>query len=175
VRQSVHPQQRILWRRGGPTLADGVAGAPVRASRELASRPDIIGDIPDIMSTDPGDGERATRRARLYRALDLSWAACAIGFLLPLLAFLAVLIACEDSRPVFVRYRHVRKDGGHQDLLRFRTACQDLRRSPLGSVLHTTGLDQLPMLFSVLKGELPVCGRYSWRQVTAWLSDTRTL
>jgi lipopolysaccharide/colanic/teichoic acid biosynthesis glycosyltransferase len=126
------------------------------------SSPGIIGDILEIMSGFSGDGERTTRRGRLYRVLDLSWAACAIVFLLPLLAFLAVLIACEDSRPVFVRYRYVRKDGGHQDLLRFRTARHDSRRSSLGSVLHTTGLDQLPMLFSVFKGDLPVCGRYSW-------------
>jgi lipopolysaccharide/colanic/teichoic acid biosynthesis glycosyltransferase len=139
-------------------------------ARELFGTPGNIGDILEIMSALSGDGERTTRRDRLHRALDLWWAACAIGLLLPLLAFLAVLIACEDSRPVFVRYRYVREDGGHQDLLRFRTARRDLRRSLLGSALYTTGLDQLPMLFSVFKGDLPVCGRYSWRQITAWLS-----
>jgi lipopolysaccharide/colanic/teichoic acid biosynthesis glycosyltransferase len=117
-------------------------------------------------------GERARRRDRLYRALDFSWATCAIVFVLPLLAFLAALIASEDSGPIFVRNRHVREDGSHWDLLRFRTEHHDFHPSRLGAILHTTGLDKLPVLFSVFRGELPVCGHYSWRRVMAWLSAT---
>jgi lipopolysaccharide/colanic/teichoic acid biosynthesis glycosyltransferase len=117
-----------------------------------------------------GGDERTRRRYRLCRALDFSWATCAIVFVLPLLAFLAALIASEASGPVFVRYRHVREDGSHWDLLRFRTEHHDFRHSRLGAILHATGLDKLPVLFSVFRGELPVCGHYSWRHVIAWLS-----
>jgi exopolysaccharide production protein ExoY len=131
------------------------------------------------------DGQRAARKDRLCRALDFTGAACAILFGLPLLAFLSALIACADSGPVIVRYRRVREDGSCCDLLKFRTqrdtqttqngrADLDPRPSSLGAILRTTGLDELPMLFNVLAGELPICGHYSWRQVIAWLSTPGT-
>jgi lipopolysaccharide/colanic/teichoic acid biosynthesis glycosyltransferase len=121
------------------------------------------------MRTRLGGGEQATRRDRLYRALDLSWAACAIVFVLPLLAFLVVLVASEGGRPVFVRYRYNQQDASHRRLLKFRTQSRGCQRSRLGSSLHTTGLDLLPALFDVFAGDLPICGRYSWRQVITWL------
>jgi lipopolysaccharide/colanic/teichoic acid biosynthesis glycosyltransferase len=133
-----------------------------------------------------GGGERATRKDRLCRALDITGAACAILFVLPLLALLSALIACEDSRPVMVRYRHVRKDGSCCNLLRFRTerdtqriangrSDSDPRLSRLGAILRTTGLDGLPILFNVFTGELPIWGHYSWRQVIAWLSTSHPM
>jgi exopolysaccharide production protein ExoY len=126
------------------------------------------------------DVQRATRKDRLCRALDLIGAACAILFVLPLLAFVTAVVAC-DSRPVMVRRRHVREDGICCNLLKFRTerdtqampdgrANLDPQPSKLGAILRATGLDELPILFNIFAGELPICGHYSWRQVVAWLS-----
>ncbi len=133
------------------------------------------------MRTLLGDGERATHRDRLCRALDLSGAACAILFALPLIVLLSVLVACDGPGPVIVRHRHARKDGAHLDLLKFRTQRvarvvennrKDVgsRLSNFGMILRTTGLDELPALINVFTGELPICGHYTWRQVIAWLS-----
>jgi lipopolysaccharide/colanic/teichoic acid biosynthesis glycosyltransferase len=144
-----------------------------------------LGDILNLMRALLGGGERATRKDRLWRALDLTGAACAILFMLPLLACLSALIACQDSRPVIVRYRLDRKDGSYCSLLKFRTQ-RDAQRmakgrsdsdpglSGLGAILQTTGLDGLPALFNVFTGELPICGHYSWRQLIDWLSTSHT-
>jgi lipopolysaccharide/colanic/teichoic acid biosynthesis glycosyltransferase len=128
------------------------------------------------MSTLLGGGQRATRRGRLYRALDISGAALAILLVLPLFAVLSLMILCEGQGPVLVRYRRVRADASQHYLLKFRTerpgtnGCVESAGSRLGAVLLTTGLDEIPLLISVLKGDLPICGHYSWRQVMAWLS-----
>jgi lipopolysaccharide/colanic/teichoic acid biosynthesis glycosyltransferase len=130
------------------------------------------------------DVHRAARKDRLCRALDLVGAACAILFVLPLLTLVTALVACE-SRPVMVRYRHVREDGVCCNLLKFRTqrstpamsggrADLDPQSSGLGAILRAAGLDELPILFNIFTGELPICGHYSWRQVVAWLSTPRT-
>jgi lipopolysaccharide/colanic/teichoic acid biosynthesis glycosyltransferase len=129
------------------------------------------------------EGEQATRRGRLCRALDLFGAACAILFVLPLIVLLSVLVACEGPGPVLVRHRHRRADGSHYDLLNFRTqpdtqmatngrAGIDPGLSGFGVILRTTGLDGVPTLFNVFAGELPICGRYSLKQAVAWLSTT---
>jgi lipopolysaccharide/colanic/teichoic acid biosynthesis glycosyltransferase len=128
------------------------------------------------MSTLLGDGRRAMRRGRLYRALDILGAALAILFVLPLFAVLSLVILCEGQGPVLVRYRRVRADASQHYLLKFRTerpetnGCAQSAGSRLGAVLLTTGLDEIPLLISVLKGDLPICGHYTWRQVMGWLS-----
>jgi lipopolysaccharide/colanic/teichoic acid biosynthesis glycosyltransferase len=136
------------------------------------------------MRTFREDVQRATRNDRLCRALDLIGAACAILFMLPLLGLVTALMAC-DSGPVVVRRRHVREDGSCCYLLKFRThratsarpnnrANPDPQSSSLGAILRATGLDELPTLFNIFAGELPICGHYSWRQVVAWLRTPET-
>ena len=129
-------------------------------------------------------GQRATRKDRLCRALDLTGAACAILVMLPLLAVVTALLAC-GSGPVVVRRRHVREDGSCCYLLKFRThrgassksngrADLDPKSSRLGAILRATGLDELPTLFNIFAGELPICGHCSWRQFVAWLCTPET-
>jgi undecaprenyl phosphate N,N'-diacetylbacillosamine 1-phosphate transferase len=128
----------------------------------------------------------ATRKYRLFRAIDVSGAAFAILFLLPLSAVCSLLLVCEGAGPPIVRNRRVRLDGSHYDLLSFRTHCagagtehggmipdvgaaEATRPSRLGHFLRTTGFDEIPALINVAKGDLPICGRFTWRQVIAWL------
>src|ERR1700733_8591863 len=88
--------------------------------KEIYKPSSHAGEMLRAMRTFLEDVQRATRRDRLCRALDLIGAACAILFVLPLLAFVTALVAC-GSGPVMVRHRHVRGDGVCCNLLKFRT------------------------------------------------------
>jgi lipopolysaccharide/colanic/teichoic acid biosynthesis glycosyltransferase len=139
----------------------------------------------------PGDrgGEVRPRRRPAERAVDAVLAGLAFSFVLPLFAVIALLIKIADPGPVFARTHEVRFDGHPLDLLRFRIhrvgsdefrqssaqCTEDLRNGrsfKLGALLHHTGLDDLPLLINVARGELPIVGRYSWRQVLAWLDSS---
>jgi lipopolysaccharide/colanic/teichoic acid biosynthesis glycosyltransferase len=83
-----------------------------------------------------------------------------IGFTLPLMAIIALLLKWEASGPVLARQKRLDKDGKQIALLRFRTELDDRRlggyadRTRLGEMLHTTRLDELPKLFNVLRREM---------------------
>ena len=136
--------------------------------------------------------ERVPLKSRAYRALDVALAVVALVIVLPLMALIAFLIVLDGPGPVFARYRQARPNGAPFNLVKFRTHRMEadfrlerthqrsgdrLRhyssRSRLGTVLWTTGIDELPSLINIVSGDLPVCGRYTWRQVLDWLKSTR--
>ena len=144
-----------------------------------------------------GDQSRRSLKHAVGRALDIATATVAIAFTLPLIAFISLLIVLDDPGPILVRHRRVRANGRQFGILRFRTRlvnadirleeylthhrdeyvrhylgetlCHDPRFSMVGSVLHRTGLEDIPMLVNVVGGQLPIIGRYTWRQAVAWL------
>jgi lipopolysaccharide/colanic/teichoic acid biosynthesis glycosyltransferase len=134
-----------------------------------------------LMRTFMGGG-LAARMDRVFRAVDVSGAAFAILFVLPLGAVLSLLIVCEGPGPIVVRWRRARVDGTCYDLLAFRTRREsatlsdiDAPFSKIGEFLCLTGLDEIPALVNIFKGDLPICGRFSWRQVIVWLFSHRSI
>ena len=105
----------------------------------------------------------------LKRFIDVSVAAVALCLLAPLMAVIALFILLTMGRPVL--YRQVRP--GYKarpfDLLKFRTMnylCDEKghmlpdaeRLTPLGKLLRRLSVDELPQLWSVLKGEMSLVG-----------------
>jgi lipopolysaccharide/colanic/teichoic acid biosynthesis glycosyltransferase len=109
------------------------------------------------------------------RALDFALAMFALTLTLPLVLCIALLIVLDDPGPVLVRQRRAQVNGRQVTLLRFRTRRVDaddpLGFSRIGSLLHRTGLEDIPMLINIAGGQLPVIGRYTWRQFLAWLDS----
>ena len=98
----------------------------------------------------------------------------------------ALLVICGSRGPVFFRQRRVGYKGREFDCFKFRTmrvdaeagphrdhfrqlmdtdvpmtkldARRDPRLVPLGSLLRVTGLDELPQLINVLRGEMSLVG-----------------
>jgi lipopolysaccharide/colanic/teichoic acid biosynthesis glycosyltransferase len=123
-----------------------------------------------------------TRLDRIFkRAIDLVGASLLLVVSAPLVLILALRIKLHDDGPVFFR-RRVIGPKGEFDAFKLRTMLVDadevLRRDPLlrrrfevnfklkddpritaiGARLRRTGLDELPQLWNVIKGEMSLVG-----------------
>jgi len=117
----------------------------------------------------------------LKRSVDLVGASVLLGLSSPLIFILAMRIKNHDSGPAFFR-RRVVGPKGEFDAFKLRTMCVDadevlhsdasLRRqfevnfklkddpriTSVGAKLRSSGLDELPQLWNVLKGEMGLVG-----------------
>jgi len=148
------------------------------------------------------------------QVLDFVCALLALLLLSPLLAAIALAVKLTSPGPVFYRQQRMSLDGTLFEMLKFRSMRVDAeaetgavwarpddpRRTPLGSFLRRTSLDELPQLINILRGEMsfvgprperPVfvdqfreriprymlrhkvkCGLTGWAQVNGWRGDT---
>ena len=109
------------------------------------------------------------------RLLDLSILVLAHLLLLPLWLLLwtsiPVVIWLGDRGPVFYKQRRVGKDGRVFTVRKFRTMVPDayhkgpawtvqgdIRLTRIGKILRRTAMDELPELWSILKGDMSLVG-----------------
>ena len=94
---------------------------------------------------------------RLKQTLDYFLAA---GFLLltaPLFILLAVAVRLDSRGPIFFIQQRVGKNGIIFSMIKFRTFDEG-RITRLGKFLRPLGLDEIPQIFNVLKGEMSFVG-----------------
>lgn len=96
----------------------------------------------------------------------------ALVILLPLFLIVAILIKLDSKGPVFFLQERVGKDGKVFKVLKFRSMTVDApektkgkyieKSNPyvtrVGRFLRRSGIDELPQLISVLKGEMSLVG-----------------
>jgi exopolysaccharide production protein ExoY len=120
------------------------------------------------------------------RALDLAFILAMSPALLILGTGVALLVVCGSRGPVLFRQRRVGHKGREFTCYKFRTmrvdaestlhrdhfrqlmendlpmtkldARRDPRLVPLGAILRTTGLDELPQLINILRGDMSLVG-----------------
>jgi Undecaprenyl-phosphate glucose phosphotransferase len=105
------------------------------------------------------------------RALDLLIASASLVVFSPLMAILAVLVKLTSRGPILFKQERVSFDGSRFSILKFRTMYTDAeaagpgwttpgddRVTPLGRILRSTSLDELPQLFNVLRGDMSIVG-----------------
>ncbi|WP_316525279.1 sugar transferase [Kitasatospora brasiliensis] len=90
----------------------------------------------------------------MRRGGDLAIAALAAIVALPLALLIAVLLRCTTDGPVLQRQTRTGRHGREFRVLRFRTS-DDGR---FAALLRHTGLDELPRLWNVVRGEMGVIG-----------------
>ncbi|MFL1455726.1 sugar transferase [Marinobacter sp. GN3S48] len=105
----------------------------------------------------------------MKRMFDLFLSFFALGFLLPVILVVALLIRLKLGSPVFFRQTRPGKDGAPFQMVKFRTMLDAVdkhgnalpdnqRMTSFGSFLRSTSLDELPELWNVLKGDMSLVG-----------------
>ena len=101
----------------------------------------------------------------MKRLVDLSVARLLLIITAPLLAIIAIVIKVESHGPILYRRRCVGQNGQCFDLIRFRTIVEtsayrsvDEWLTPAGRFIRNYSLDELPILFNVLWGDMSIIG-----------------
>jgi exopolysaccharide production protein ExoY len=94
----------------------------------------------------------------IKRLTDIVLATVAIGLMLPLLVFCSVATLLASGGRIIARQRSVGFRGRAFECLSFETSAE-ARVTRLGAVLREGGLDELPRLFNVLRGDMSIVGR----------------
>jgi len=105
----------------------------------------------------------------IKRLIDILVACSGLAVLLPLLILLAFFVRLKLGGPVIFRQCRPGKDGASFILYKFRSMRDAIdssgrllpdeqRLSPLGQVLRSTSLDELPELVNVIRGDMSLVG-----------------
>jgi sugar transferase EpsL len=103
------------------------------------------------------------------RAFDLAGASVLLVVLSPVVAVVALLVRVSLGAPVLFRQTRPGKDARLFELLKFRTMRAETseaggsqgdaeRLTPLGRVLRSLSLDELPELWNVVRGDMSLVG-----------------
>ena len=137
----------------------------------------IIPDNPVVETI----GQSKLINMRVNRLENLGWAILKRGFdlivsllgliiLSPLFLIIAIGVKCSSPGPILFRQTRVGYQRREFQMLKFRSmrvndkqdtawsTDRDNRRTPFGSFIRKTSLDELPQLINVLKGEMSLVG-----------------
>jgi len=105
------------------------------------------------------------------RVMDIFLAVIALAFFAPWMAAIAFLVKLTSPGSILYRQERCGLNGSAFQMLKFRTMTQDAeasgpqmtaandsRRTPIGTFLRVTNLDELPQLFNVLWGDMSLVG-----------------
>ncbi len=119
----------------------------------------------------PGFVQGRTRRA-LKRVFDIVSSSLLLLMALPVMVIAAIAIKLDSRGPVIYRQERVGLNGRSFMCLKFRSMTTDAERdgvarwatkndarvTRVGRIIRKTRIDELPQLFSVLKGEMSIVG-----------------
>ncbi len=130
----------------------------------------------------PTDKVKSWIQCGAKRLVDVIASALALVMGLPILALITVITKLDSPGPVFFVQRRCGRGGREFDMFKFRTMhvdaaglqqrlrdqnsvdgpmfkmFDDPRRTRVGRILHETGLDELPQLMNVLRGDMSWVG-----------------
>ena len=109
------------------------------------------------------------RLSPVRRWLDSMLAALALIVLAPVIAAVAIVVRFRVGRPVLFRHERSGLDGVPFEVQKFRTMTDECspdglllsdgdRLTPLGRKLRSMSLDELPQLWSVVRGDMSLVG-----------------
>ena len=110
--------------------------------------------------------------AIIKRIFDIAASIVALVMFTPLCLLTAIFIKLTSQGPVIFRQIRVGQDGKLFEIYKFRTMCVDAERetgpiwarendsrlTPVGHILRTARIDEIPQFFNVLKGEMSIVG-----------------
>ena len=95
---------------------------------------------------------------RIHPAFDFAVAAIGLIVFAPIFLVTSIAIKLDSRGPVFIREPKVGHHNQVIQVFKFRFVVAHAERSitRIGQVLGETGIDQLPQLFNVLRGEISI-------------------
>jgi Undecaprenyl-phosphate glucose phosphotransferase len=149
------------------TLPVAVLLVPDKSIRSLA-------DLSALKSAPTIELQRAplSETQRLVkRVTDVVLASFVLIFFLPVMALAALAIKLDSPGPVIFRQTRKGFNGKQFRILKFRTmtvqengpnvvqaTCDDSRVTPIGRLLRSSSIDELPQLWNVLRGDMSLIG-----------------
>ena len=88
----------------------------------------------------------------IKRAFDLIASGTGLIVFAPIIVAISIAIKLDSQGPIFIRQTRYDYKNQRVQVLQFRTHGPLMTR--VGHVLRRTGIDELPQLFSVLRGEM---------------------
>ncbi|HWF53351.1 MAG TPA: sugar transferase, partial [Solirubrobacteraceae bacterium] len=139
---------------------------------------DTVGGVTVLGMRQPGLSRSSTM---VKRGMDVVGASVGLAVLSPVLAIAAIAVKLDTHGPVFFRQNRVGRDGRVFRMVKFRSMVDgaeaqraalqalnetdgifkltaDPRVTRVGRVLRSTSIDELPQLFSVLRGDMSLVG-----------------
>jgi lipopolysaccharide/colanic/teichoic acid biosynthesis glycosyltransferase len=133
---------------------------------------DVTGFAARLVARRPGPDEAPVKREaalKVKRLIDVVGAGAGLLLLSPLLAGAAVAVWTSMGRPIFFRHERPGYKGRPFTIRKFRTMrparegevwfrTDEERLTRVGRFLRRTSIDELPQLWSVLRGEMSLVG-----------------
>jgi len=156
---------RLAEREGVPLQVTGAIAAGLHLKPSVGQ----IGSVPVIELTSQ---EIPLSGVVLKRTMDLVLSLAGLAVIWPLMLAIALAVKLSSRGPVLYRQVRVGLDGRSFTMYKFRTMgvdaerdtgpkwaeFEDRRATPVGLFLRRYGLDELPQLFNVIRGEMSLVG-----------------
>ena len=107
------------------------------------------------MKRSPWQSANTVRRSK--RLIDVAGAIAGLAVFSPLMALIAAAILVEDGGPILFRQERLGEARRPFRIIKFRSMRGE-RVTGVGRLLRATGLDELPQLCNILRGEMSVVG-----------------
>jgi lipopolysaccharide/colanic/teichoic acid biosynthesis glycosyltransferase len=163
ARHAHYPSGRHNGAHNGNGAATIPAAAFARANggtiaKQNGAKPKRNGAVIDPLAVQSSATNGSLVGPAIKRLADVTLAASGLALTSPLLAVLALLIPLDSPGPALF---YQRRTGLHQRpfvLIKLRSMDAQGRVTRMGKILRPTGLDELPQLWNVLKGEMSLIG-----------------
>jgi len=144
--------------RSGYDLARGMMGLGLGDGMMRLDDDDLIVQGGRVVAR--GGAEPMLGSERIHRMFDLVAAATGVILLAPIFLITAVAIKLDSDGPIFIREPKFGYGNRKIQLFKFRlmSARRGATLTRVGQFLSETGIDELPQLFNVLRGELCIIG-----------------
>jgi polysaccharide biosynthesis protein PslA len=120
--------------------------------------------VPHSRSAARGESELMSWSEHIHRTFDFAAAVTGVILLAPILLVTAIAIKLDSDGPIFIREPKFGHGNRKIQLFKFRlmSARRDgntrERLTRIGQILSEIGIDEVPQLFNVLRGELSIIG-----------------